>query len=250
MSAFLLDTLVWTGLLIVALLILRRPVTRWLGAPTAYALWALPVVRLFLPPIELPAWFAPAETMTPAAIDTALIGPMSDAQDAAGFAPIEASAQVQPSAAAELTAQITALPLAEMAMSVWMAGAAAFLFFRFGAYFRLRAELLTDAREVGTTATTLPFARPIRLIETPATAAPLAFGVFDPVIALPPGFMAQPDRLGRDLALAHELAHHRGHDLLINVAVQPLFALHWFNPLSGMAGWRCAAIRKRRAMRG
>ncbi|MEO0591752.1 MAG: M56 family metallopeptidase, partial [Pseudomonadota bacterium] len=76
----------------------------------------------------------------------------------------------------------------------------------------------------------------IRLIETPGTTAPLAFGVLKPVIALPPGFMARVDRDARDLALEHELEHHRGHDLLINVLVQPLFALHWFNPL-GRYGW-------------
>jgi bla regulator protein blaR1 len=56
------------------------------------------------------------------------------------------------------------------------------------------------------------------------------------VIALPPGFMALHDREARDLALAHELAHHRGGDLLVNVLVQPLFALHWFNPLCRF-GW-------------
>ncbi len=60
--------------------------------------------------------------------------------------------------------------------------------------------------------------------------------MLDPVIAMPEGFMAQPDRVARDLALAHEMAHHEGRDLLINVAVQPLFALHWWNPL-GRYGW-------------
>ena len=76
----------------------------------------------------------------------------------------------------------------------------------------------------------------VRLVETPATNAPLAMGVIDPVIALPPGFLALHDRASRDLALAHELAHHRGGDLLLNILVQPLFALHWFNPL-GRYGW-------------
>jgi bla regulator protein blaR1 len=56
------------------------------------------------------------------------------------------------------------------------------------------------------------------------------------VIALPPGFMALHDRQARDLALAHELAHHHGGDLLANVLVQPLFALHWWNPLASY-GW-------------
>jgi bla regulator protein blaR1 len=82
---------------------------------------------------------------------------------------------------------------------------------------------------------------PIRLVETPATNTPLAFGVLDRVIALPPRFLALAERPMRDLALAHELAHHRGGDLLANFAVQPLFALHWFNPL----GWACWRAMRR-----
>jgi hypothetical protein len=61
--------------------------------------------------------------------------------------------------------------------------------------------------------------------------------VRDKVVALPPLFMAMEDRAARDLAIAHELAHHRGHDILANFAAQPLLALHWFNPLAWM-GWR------------
>jgi beta-lactamase regulating signal transducer with metallopeptidase domain len=119
--------------------------------------------------------------------------------------------------------------LLDLALVVWFSGAAIFLYSRFASYFRLRRDLLEDAREVGRTGN-------IRLIETPATAAPLAFGVRDKVIALPPGFMALTERTARDLALAHELAHHRGRDLAINFVVQPLFALHWWNPL-GRYGW-------------
>ena len=53
-------------------------------------------------------------------------------------------------------------------------------------------------------------------------AAPVAFGVLDKVIALPPLFMAQPDIVARDLAIEHEVAHHRGNDLLANFAAQAL----------------------------
>jgi hypothetical protein len=98
----------------------------------------------------------------------------------------------------------------------------------------MRRLLLAPAVQVGE-------AGRVRLVETPEARSPVAFGVLDPVVALPPGFMASPDRHARDLALAHELAHHRGWDLVANMAVQPLFALHWFNPL-GWLGWR--ALRR------
>jgi hypothetical protein len=66
MSAVMLETLVWTGVLIALVLVLRRAVARSFGPEAAYALWALPTLRLVLPPITLPAAMAPA-ALLPAA---------------------------------------------------------------------------------------------------------------------------------------------------------------------------------------
>ncbi|MEO1729129.1 MAG: M56 family metallopeptidase [Pseudomonadota bacterium] len=234
MSAFLFDTLVWTAALIALVLVLRRPVTRWFGAPMAYALWCLPMLRLLLPPIELPSWLAPVEE--PVAVSPEVAGELMVAlgSDVATQVPLVAQAPApEPTLYEAAYHAFLSLPLTEIALTAWLGGAAVFLYLRFSAYFRLRHELTEGAREVGTTKGPLGT---IRLIETPGTAAPLAFGVVEPVVALPEGFMARVDREARDLALAHELEHHRGHDLLINIIVQPLFALHWFNPL-GRYGW-------------
>jgi beta-lactamase regulating signal transducer with metallopeptidase domain len=246
MSAVLLQTLVWTGALIAAVLVLRRPVTRNFGPQVAYALWLLPFARLVLPPVTLPAWMAPKTAAPAAAPATAEVlaaaPPPADpviwqaaTQAPAGAvpAPLTVPMEAQPQAGFDLVAMVSSWPLAELLLFVWLGGAAVFLAMRFAAYFSLRDELLAEAREVGRTDGL--FGK-VRLVETPATTAPLAMGVLDPVIALPPGFLALHDRRGRDLALAHELAHHRGGDLLVNVLVQPLFALHWFNPL-GRYGW-------------
>ncbi|MEE4316355.1 MAG: M56 family metallopeptidase [Erythrobacter sp.] len=223
MSAVLLETLAWTGVLIALVLVLRRLVARACGPQCAYALWALPLVRLLLPPLTLPAWMAPA---MPAA------DPLPEGEVVA--MPVEVVADVAPAAAGfDVFAALAGLPLAEGLLLVWLGGAGVFMCRRFAAYFTLRDDLLAEGREVGRVPGRLGA---IRLVETPGTPAPLAFGVLDPVIALPPGFMALPDRRARDLALAHELAHHRGLDLLVNILVQPLFALHWFNPL-GHYGW-------------
>ena len=226
MTGWLVETLVWTGALIAAVLVLRRPVARWFGPQVAYALWAVPALRLVLPPLELPAWMNPAPAAVPAEIVTATMPAPAPAQaqiPLTDTAPSAASAFVPPEAGFDWAI------VAEIALAVWLIGAAVFLYLRFAAYFRLRAELLADAREVGREGK-------VRLIDTPGTRAPLAFGVIDKVVALPRGFLALPDRRARDLALAHELAHHAGRDLLVNVLVQPLFALHWWNPLSRY-GW-------------
>lgn len=243
MTDMLLHTLVWTGALIAAVLLLRRPVTRHFGPEAAYALWALPLFRLILPPVTLPAWMAPkAAEPAPDATLLAAAPPAADpviweaATQAAPRAvppPLTVAMDAASQPGFDLLATIAGWPLLEGLLLVWIGGAAISLWLRFAAYFALRDELLASGREVGR-ANGLFFK--VRLVETPATAAPLAMGVLDPVIALPPGFMALHDRAARDLALAHELAHHRGGDLLVNVLVQPLFALHWFNPL-GRFGW-------------
>ena len=193
-------------------------------------LWALPFLRLLLPPVVLPASLAPE----------------TEPAQAAAAAPLAASIEVaaaapQPETVAIAAPVVSAPPaaaapvwswsdLAGVVLSVWLGVALVFLAWRVVTYRRMRRELLAEARPVGE-------AGRIRLVETLAVAAPVAFGVLDKVIALPPLFMAQPDRLARDLAIEHELAHHRGHDLLANFAAQALLALHWFNPLAWL-GWR------------
>ncbi len=60
MTQWLFDTFDWTSALIAAVLILRRPVARHFGPQVAYALWSLPLLRLLMPPLVLPASFRPA----------------------------------------------------------------------------------------------------------------------------------------------------------------------------------------------
>jgi beta-lactamase regulating signal transducer with metallopeptidase domain len=232
MIGWLLDTLLYTGLLIALVLVLRRPVGKWFGPQLAYTLWALPFLRLLLPPIVLPASFAPA----PEPVLAAVTSVPASASIPATAEILTAVVVVRAPAPAAAVPEWTAAPAWEWAdllaigFSVWLGGALAFLAWRVVTYRRMRRELLADARAVGEIGK-------VRLVETPAIAAPVAFGVRDKVIALPPLFMAQPDIMARDLAIAHELAHHRGHDLLANFAAQALLALHWCNPLAWY-GWR------------
>jgi len=231
MTAWLIDTVLYTGLLIGLVLALRRPVGRFFGPQLAYALWALPFLRLLLPPIVLPASYAPETAAAPVAAATESVA----AAPEAAFGTVAATL-ADPAAlpAAEFTtATAPAWEWADLispAASTWAGVALAFLAWRVITYRRMRGELLKGARPVGEIGR-------IRLVETRALAAPVAFGVLDKVIALPPGFMAQHDLAARDLAIQHEFAHHKGHDLLANMAAQALLALHWFNPLAWY-GWR------------
>lgn len=220
---FLFDTLVWTGALLGVALLLRRPVAKHLGAGAAYALWFLPLARLLFPPVTLPAWMKPsflesAPAAEPVVTDLAL-APAAES----GFSYTDVMAPVTPATMESPVDFVVPLVI------LWLVGAAIFMGRRFWLYGELRRELLEDARPVGEVGN-------IRLVETTAISGPMAFGVIDKVVALPDGFMVSRERQVRDLAIAHELEHHYGHDILVNVLIQPLFAVHWFNPL-GWMGW-------------
>jgi bla regulator protein blaR1 len=223
MIAWLLDTLLMTGVLMGFVLVIRKPVGRWFGPAAAYALWALPMIRLFLPPLVLPeAAVAPRPSLQ--------FVPMTDEKLIVVSFPAEPAPTMAMPVETQPAGLLETLPWGQILLTVWLAGAALFLLRRFVAYHAMRAELLRASRRVG-------HSGKVRIVESPAVSAPLAFGVFDRVVALPAGFLATADSDASDFAIAHELEHHAGNDLIANFAVQPLFALHWFNPIGWMA-WR------------
>ena len=212
-ASFLTDTLVWTGVLIAAVLVLRRPVARVFGPGLAYALWLLPLLRFALPPIPLPAAFAPAAPVS-------AFGASVPAAAGAELITVTVAAPVGPE---------FAVPWGLLLTSAWLLGAVLFLIARWLEYRAMRVRLLCGAVEVDRR-------EGVRIVETPAVDAPVALGVRDKVIALPPRFLITGSLAERALAIEHELAHHRGRDLIANIAAQPLLALHWFNPLA-WAAW-------------
>lgn len=211
------DTMIWTGLLIALVLLVRRPAARHFGPGIAYALWALPLGRLLLPPLTLPAMLAPAAAPLPATFAPAAATPVAAPPPAIVAMPMPSAEPAAPDVLAIL-------------LGLWAAGAVAFIALRIVTYRRMRRTLLAQAQPVGTVGR-------VRLVETSALQGPVALGVLDKIVALPAGFMTQPDRQARDFAIAHELSHHRAHDLLANMAAQLLLALHWCNPLAWY-GWR------------
>ncbi|QSR15792.1 M56 family metallopeptidase [Novosphingobium sp. KA1] len=250
MIEWLTDTLAMTALLMALILLARRPVARWFGPAAAYALWALPMIRLVLPPLALPRGLLPElsvdiEPITAAAgpalppVATAvsqvspqalpLAQPLASSQAVLTMAPGLAP-DLAPDPATFDAGLLSHVPWGTVLLAVWLGGAVCFLASRIWNYQAMRRDILAEARVVARSGN-------IRIVESPAASAPLAFGVFDKVVALPRGFLASADSEASDFAIAHELQHHAGNDLLAIMALQPLFALHWFNPL-GWAAWR------------
>ena len=60
----------------------------------------------------------------------------------------------------------------------------------------------------------------------------MAFGLFHRVIAVPQDFTKAYSPAERDLAIAHEMAHHKSGDLFANLAAFIVLYLQWFNPVA------------------
>ncbi|QGP77652.1 M56 family metallopeptidase [Sphingobium sp. CAP-1] len=205
MSVWIAETLIATTLLMALVMMLRRPVARWLRAGAAYLLWALPLARMLLP--TLPADVDPSPLHQ--AVDQ--VG-LPDMLDIAPAAPVAGSA----------------LPWLEIGIALWFAGMVAFLIVQAVGYARFRRHMLDGATPIGEEGR-------IRLITSPHASGPLAFGIFGPYIVLPADFALRYDAQEQDMAIAHERAHHQRGDLTANMIALLLLAVHWCNPVAWIA---------------
>jgi bla regulator protein BlaR1 len=208
MSVWAAETLIATTLLMALVMMVRRPVARWLGAGAAYMLWALPLARMALPAL-------------PNDVDPS---PLHVAVDQAGLPALLA---VAPATAAAPVAD-AAMPWLEIAITLWLMGLIGFLAVQAGGYVRFRRHMLDGATDLGHEGR-------IRLITSPHASGPLAFGVLRPFIVLPADFALRYDPQEQDMAIAHERAHHERGDLAANMIALLLLAVHWCNPVAWIA---------------
>ncbi len=205
------DTLVTTGLLVLLILIVRKPFARHFGPRLTYALWAVPALRLVLPPLP----FAdPVVIMPEPAVDMAVMVPVG--------LPIAAPVAAEPF--------WTLAELVPLFFALWAAGMIAVIVTAMVSHRRFRRAVLSDAVELEPIGT-------IRLVMSDAVDGPVAFGLWQRYVAVPHDFFARYVAEERALAIDHELSHHRHGDLWANSAALVLLAAQWFNPFA----WR--AIR-------
>ena len=113
-------------------------------------------------------------------------------------------------------------------LTMWLGVAVGLFVARMIAFRREREAILANADELGRIGS-------IRLVQSARVSGPLAFGIFDRVIAVPAEFERLYAERERRLALEHELAHHRSGDLIANLFAFVLLCLQWFNPLAWVA---------------
>lgn len=200
--AWLTQSALATSVLILAVLLLRRPVANQFGARAAYALWLAPAVRAVVPPLSLPHTSVPALPLVPAPVDFLLIttpgGP-------GGF------------------------PSAPLLLAVWLAGAAAYLALHWWRHQRFVADALAEGRPL-----ILPDI-PYDVVASPHVDGPLATGLVHPLILVPADFERRFTAEEQRLALLHEQAHHRRADIWASLAALLVTAFLWFNPLAHVA---------------
>ena len=214
------DTLVTTAALVLVILLIRKPFARHFGPGLTYALWAVPALRLLLPPLP----FAQPEAAVTVASATPAAATAEPAVELVMLAPVDSVAAVP---AAPLFSLAELMPIL---FTLWAAGMVAVLVAAMVSHRRFRRAVLTGA-------VTLEPIGTIRLVMTEAVDGPVAFGLWRRYVAVPQDFFARYVAEERALAIDHELAHHRHGDLWANAAALLLLSVQWFNPLA----WR--AIR-------
>lgn len=218
MSQWIVETMIATTLLMIAVLLLRGPVARIAGARAAYLLWAAPALRMVLPPLP-EHWFgiAPALPQT-----TSFVSPdfVSDATVIAAGAssPAPAIAEAAGGGAAWLG----------FALFAWLGGAVLFFGWHWLAYRRFASAIHADAEPIGE-------GNRIPVAASAAISSPVALGIFGRRVFVPADFLHRFDAAEQRLALAHEYAHHKRGDLAVNLGALAMLALHWFNPVAHIA---------------
>ena len=201
MIAWWLGNMALASLLMLAVLALRLPVSRWLGAGAAYALWLVPLLRLVAPPLPAtPAELAPLSTIV-LAVD------------------VGDTAAIRNGAALDWTAILLAL---------WALGAVGFLAWQWLTYRAFLTRLSFSSRSAGEH-------RGLPLIESAAVQGPVALGLLDRRIVVPADFTTRYSVGERTLALDHEAVHHRRGDIWWNHVALLILALNWFNPVAWIA---------------
>jgi bla regulator protein BlaR1 len=205
MIAWLIETFVAVTLLMVMVLLLRGPVARSFGAGWAYALWAVPALRLVLPPLPqlAPDLYLPSVVL---------------------FIPTAAEM------AAPLPAEAGPGQWVPFMLAMWAGGAVIFLILQWLGYRAFLGQIRDSSRPARP-----PLFGGIRTWISDRVDGPLAVGVIERRIVLPGDFSRRYNPVERRLALEHELVHHKRGDIWWNLAATFVLAIFWFNPVAWLA---------------
>jgi len=225
------------SLLIIGILIIRRPFARAFGAGATYALWSLPVIRLILPVIAIPqSWLPGRFRPQPEAT-----GPMADVTTRYRTT----TQDVFPVGDGDLPLDDFLNPAQQgfdwtpLIIGVWLGVAVSWLTFQllrqrvFLSQMKRTSDvasenLLIEGR-VAAGVTGLKSIPTLRVSHR--NIGPFVTGVISPSVIIPSDFMQDYTPAQRHYALVHEFAHIKRKDLWAAFAALVFRAVNWFNPL-------------------
>lgn len=98
-------------------------------------------------------------------------------------------------------------------------------------------------RQIANLSTKLEITKTVKLLQSKLVKFPITIGYFKPVILLPIGFMSGIPQNQLEIILAHELAHIKRADYILNIFQSIIEVLFFFNPA---VWWISKTIRKER----
>jgi bla regulator protein blaR1 len=215
METWLFDSLLVTTLLMGVILLVRRPVAKLFGPGVAYALWLIPAARLLMPSLE-----GAAVTVGESGLA------VQDAVRDAILAGVTSPGTV--ATTAHQAAVLPSIDYVALGVTFWLGGAALFFIIQMIRYASMRDDLLSEANEIA-------HIGGVSIVASDQVAGPLAFGLFKRYIAVPQDFTKAYSPAERELAIAHEMAHHKSGDLFANLVAFIILCLQWFNPVAWMS---------------
>ena len=220
MTEWVLETGLAVSLLIILVLLLRRPFARMFGAHATYTLWALPLIRLFMPEITIPAYrenvpsilnnITLSETLQPSLTATKPVAEISEGFNF-GFG---------------IVVLWGAIAIIWFAYQIWRQSV-------FMSRLRLETQIAPQPLQpaINKAMATLKLKRRPNIRVSKDNMGPMVTGVMKPIIILPHNFYEDYSPTQQHFALVHELAHIKRFDLWAAFMVLMFRALNWPNPL-------------------
>ncbi len=223
------------SLLIVLILVIRRPFAKTFGANAAYALWSLPLIRLFLPAFSVPQNWVPEFMQQTPDLDTVPTLPAFE------FPAPDISEMGENSVlpAPTYTAGTEVFHWEILVVGLWLFIAVTWLSYQMLQQFRFKsflekgsalpnAELLA---QIDRASVTVGLSKRPKVRVAMDQTGPLVTGVVNPLVIVPNNFTTMFDRSQQHFALVHEFAHIKRRDLWVALTTLIFRAVNWPNPI-------------------
>jgi beta-lactamase regulating signal transducer with metallopeptidase domain len=236
---------VWQGALVGLLAVAALHLFR-LAPPARYALGVMALAVMLAAPVVT---LAVIVRQSPAVVSTALSAERLDAVVPAGPAQLVELPAAHLSAAAVAGSRRSILE--PLVLGLWLLGVAVLSVRLFGGWMVARRlarravrpaspELQSLAQRI---AGRLALERVVRVVESSAVAVPMLVGWLKPVVLLPASALSGLTPTQVEALLAHELAHVRRHDYLVNLLQSAVETLLFYHPA---VWWVSRQVRRER----